>query len=304
MQIFWVSSAVGQFKSVNITFKKLIAIFCGLVLTLIFLGVALQFFGFRMAIEYDPTIARKLGNLHTAVELENLHALYRLKLNELNQQLESNRQKIYQLLQLNKRLSEIATPAMLRKESDRFSLEGSYPELLALNQTSTLKALSITAKQMRRLNKVSEQDIDQLSRYIAWLESKPIKAPLHGEILMASGFGKRTDPMSAMPSFHPGIDLSAPIGTPFYAAASGKITQISSNPEYGTQLILEHADGFTTRYAHLQSVAVKQGSLIQQGDYLGTTGNTGKSTGPHLHFETMRNGDKIDPLKLLLITQK
>jgi murein DD-endopeptidase MepM/ murein hydrolase activator NlpD len=70
------------------------------------------------------------------------------------------------------------------------------------------------------------------------------------------------------------------------------------------KLILEHADGFTTRYAHLQSVAVKQGSLIQQGDYLGTTGNTGKSTGPHLHFETMRNGDKIDPLKLLLITQK
>jgi len=138
MQIFWVSSSVGQIKSINITFKKLVVMSTIMVSVILGLGIALQFFGFRMAIEYDPSIARKLGNLHTAVELENLHALYRLKLNELNQQLESNRQKIYQLLQLNKRLSEIATPAMLRKESDRFSLEGSYPELLALNQTSTL----------------------------------------------------------------------------------------------------------------------------------------------------------------------
>ncbi len=303
MQIFWVSSAVGQIKSVNITFKKLIAIFFGLVLTLIFLGVALQFFGFRMAIEYDPTIARKLGNLHTAVELENLHALYRLKLEELNQQVEGNRQKINELSQLNKKLSEIATPTMLRKESNRFSLGGAYPESPQINQKSTLKALSITSKQISKLNQSLQEDINQLKRYISWLEAKPIKSPLRGSISMASGFGERTDPMNAKPSFHPGIDLSTPIGTPFYASASGQVVEVRSSSEYGNQILIHHADGFITRYAHLQSIAVRNGAIIKQGDYLGNTGNTGKSTGPHLHFETMRNGEKIDPLKLLLVTQ-
>jgi murein DD-endopeptidase MepM/ murein hydrolase activator NlpD len=247
MQIFWVSSAVGQIKSVNITFKKLIAIFCVLVVMLIFVGVALQFFGFRMAIEYDPTIARKLGNLHTAVEIDNLHTLYRLKLDQLNQDVEFNRQKLNELAQLNKKLSEIATPSLLRKESNRFSLGGGYTKSAQINHKSNLRFLSTTSRQVSLLNQATQEDIDKLKRYIAWLETKPIKFPLHGLISMTSGFGERTDPVNAKPGFHPGIDLSTPIGTPFYSAAAGQIIAVNSGTEYGNQIIIQHSDGFITR---------------------------------------------------------
>lgn len=300
MQIFWVSSAVGQIKSINITFKKLIVMFFVLVLTLICFGVALQFFGFRMAIEYDPTIARKLGNLHTAVELENLHALYRIKLDELNKEIEVNRQKINELAKLNKKLSEMATPAILHKEKSTPSLGSSFkPEPTRL-QRGSLEQFAYLSKDIHTLNKTTQANISETRDYVSWLETKPTKAPIQGVISLASGFGERTDPMNFASSFHPGVDFRATIGTPFFAAAGGRVTQVSVSPEYGNQVIVDHGHGFMTRYAHAQRIVAKQGVLVKQGDMLGTTGNTGKSTGPHLHFETIRNGERVDPLKLLI----
>ena len=299
MQIFWVSSAVGQIKSINITFKKLIVMLFGLVLTLIATGIALQFFGFRMAIEYDPAIARKLGNLHTAVELENLHALYGLKLDELNKEIELNRQKINELAQLNKRLSEMATPSMLRKEKVPSGLGGPFKNPPPYAQESTLAQLSYSTKNIHSLNQATQDNILATSRYISWLESKPTKAPVHGDISLVSGFGPRSDPVNFSASFHPGIDLASPTGTPFFASAKGKVFQVNHDPDYGNQIIIDHGDGFMTRYAHAQSIVLKKGMSVKQGDLLGTTGNTGRSTGPHLHFEVIKNGEKIDPLHLL-----
>ena len=121
MQIFWVSGAVGQIKTVNLTLKTLVIGLLSFTLILITLGSALQFFGFRMAIEYDPAIARSLGNLHTAVELESLHALYEAKLNDVNTKLDSNRSKIKELEALNQKLALLATPAIIFGQSDFIS---------------------------------------------------------------------------------------------------------------------------------------------------------------------------------------
>ena len=114
MQIIWVSGPVGRIRKVNLTFKHLMIAFSLTALLLVLIGVGLQYFGFRMAIEYDPQLAKKLGNLHSPVELENLNAFYKLKLLELNKRLEINQEKISTLELSNKRLEALATPLAIQ----------------------------------------------------------------------------------------------------------------------------------------------------------------------------------------------
>ena len=301
MQLFWVSGAVGQIKSINLTFKTLVFALLSLALLLITLGSALQFFGFRMAIEYDPAIARKLGNLHTAVELENLHALYKAKLFEVNNQLEINRNKIKELEALNQKLALMATPVILGKEKlALLSVGGQYQPIKNHESKSLLVLFSQSSLDLKHLNKRLDQSIAKTKQYVDWLKSKPISLPIHGSLSLASGFGTRIDPFELNPSFHAGLDFSSAKGTPFYAAAKGKVTAAGWHASYGNQVLIDHADGFSTRYAHAEKLYVTPGMFVEQSSLLGAVGSTGRSTGPHLHYEVMKNGERIDPAQFFL----
>ncbi len=300
MQIFWVSGAVGQIKTVNLTLKTLVIGLLSFTLILITLGSALQFFGFRMAIEYDPAIARSLGNLHTAVELESLHALYEAKLNDVNTKLDSNRSKIKELEALNQKLALLATPAIIRKDKPTApGMGGEYEPLSPIKSPSPLKLFSHTSKDIQLLNKQLDKSVLATKHYLDWLESKPINVPIHGELSLASGFGARTDPFNFKPSFHPGLDFQSITGTPFFSAAKGRVVQSGWIPGYGNQLVIDHGDGFSTRYAHASKLYVKEGVVVQQNTLLGEVGSTGRSTGPHLHFEVIKGSERIDPVKIL-----
>ena len=121
--------------------------------------------------------------------------------------------------------------------------------------------------------------------------------PVGGQI--TSGFGPR-----AM-GLHDGIDFGVPEGTPVAAAASGTVTRVDSqHGGYGNWVEVRHADGITTRYAHLSSIGVQPGQTVAQGDTIGLSGNTGKSTGPHLHFEVRRDGRPVDPAPLIRAGQE
>ncbi|MFW5976158.1 MAG: peptidoglycan DD-metalloendopeptidase family protein [Alkalispirochaetaceae bacterium] len=115
-----------------------------------------------------------------------------------------------------------------------------------------------------------------------------------------SGFGMRADPFTGLPRFHNGIDLANIPGTPIRAAGSGRVAHIESQiGNYGRFVILRHDSGFQTLYAHLDSFDVRVGQFVYQGDVIGRMGNTGRSTGPHLHFSVIRNGRFVDPLNYL-----
>jgi murein DD-endopeptidase MepM/ murein hydrolase activator NlpD len=115
-----------------------------------------------------------------------------------------------------------------------------------------------------------------------------------------SGFGMRADPFTGLPRFHNGIDLANRVGTPVRAAASGRVVHIESQiGNYGRFVIVRHPDGFQTLYAHLEGFSVRTGEYVERGETLGTMGNTGRSTGPHLHFSVIRNGTFVDPLRYL-----
>ena len=122
--------------------------------------------------------------------------------------------------------------------------------------------------------------------------------PVRGRF--TSGFGMRNDPFTGRRRFHNGIDLAGPIGTPIGAAMPGTVVHTEAQTgNYGKFVIVRHDGGFQTLYAHLDSFAVRKGQYVSQGQTIGSMGNTGRSTGPHLHFSIIRNGSFVDPLGFL-----
>ena len=117
--------------------------------------------------------------------------------------------------------------------------------------------------------------------------------------LMSSGFGYRSDPFTGGGAMHSGLDFKGPIGTPILAAADGTVTSVGWQGGYGKTIEITHANGLVTRYAHLSSFDVNVGQKVERGVKIGGMGSTGRSTGPHLHFEVRLNGQAINPMKFL-----
>lgn len=116
-------------------------------------------------------------------------------------------------------------------------------------------------------------------------------------VALASGFGFRTHPIYKVRKLHTGIDFAAPIGTPIYATADGKVATVSVKfSGYGKLIEIDHGFGYKTRYAHMHEFAVRKGQNVKRGDLIGYVGNTGLSTAPHLHYEVMINGSRVDPV--------
>ncbi len=121
--------------------------------------------------------------------------------------------------------------------------------------------------------------------------------PLRGRI--TSGFGWRRDPFTGRRAFHYGVDISAPVGFPVRAAASGIVVYAGWYGGYGNVVIIKHNMGYSTVYGHLSAIVVNPGQVVRKGQVIGAVGNTGRSTGPHLHFEIRKNGRAINPLKFV-----
>lgn len=113
---------------------------------------------------------------------------------------------------------------------------------------------------------------------------------------MASGYGYRRDPIYGTTKFHEGMDFSSPVGTPVYATGDGRVTSAAWNSGYGNLVEIDHGYSYTTRYAHLSEISVRSGQQVKRGDLIGKVGNTGKSTGSHLHYEVRLRGVPQNPV--------
>ncbi|MBN2141313.1 MAG: M23 family metallopeptidase [Desulfovibrionaceae bacterium] len=168
-------------------------------------------------------------------------------------------------------------------------------ELLARKMHDFLRQLNVEA----RLEEVRQQEIiHRLQTDLDRLESTPSIWPATG--WLTSHFAWRTSPFTGKREFHKGIDISAPRGTPIYAPARGKIVFAGRDSSYGLSVKLRHDSSLETVYAHLQRFAIKPGQNVSRGELLGYVGNTGRSTGPHLHYEVRVNGVPVNPLRYIL----
>ena len=135
--------------------------------------------------------------------------------------------------------------------------------------------------------------LDQMNTYRIAMEKLPLAMPVKASFRYSSGFGRRWG------RAHEGIDMAGPVGTPIHVTGDGVVTFAGRQSGYGNLIKIQHELGVETRYAHLSGISVKVGQRVSQGDRIGAMGNTGRSTGPHLHYEVRMNGRAVDPMSFI-----
>lgn len=133
---------------------------------------------------------------------------------------------------------------------------------------------------------LARRDLDQMAF--------PSRVPIAG-VPISSGFGRRLDPFTQRPAYHAGIDYLAPHGTPILASAGGRVRRAGPYGAFGRTVEIDHGDGLVTRYGHVYRVLVRVGDTVLPGQAIATVGSTGRSSGPHLHFEILRDGRQVHP---------
>lgn len=143
------------------------------------------------------------------------------------------------------------------------------------------------------------RDVATAERLKALLSFVPLRMPLSGEPSLTSSFGYRVDPFLGRLALHPGVDLAEPYGAEIHAAAAGRVVHAGPAGGYGIMVEIDHGNGLATRYAHMSEALVAEGQEVDKGAVLGRLGSTGRSTGPHLHYEVRVDGEPVDPERFL-----
>jgi len=175
-------------------------------------------------------------------------------------------------------------------------LEGFDNSKLIINTSRNLdiltKQIVIQSKSLDEIAKLAENKEKLLAAI-------PAIQPVRNEDLtrIASGYGYRTDPFTKARKFHYGMDFSSPRGTPIYATGDGVVTRADNKATgYGNHIVIDHGYGYESLYGHLYKYNVKAGQKVQRGDIIGFVGSTGRSEGPHLHYEVFKDGERINPM--------
>ena len=237
-----------------------------------------------------------------AREIENLklnYAILNQKMNQLNEvanAIEDRDNNLYRVY-----FNTSAIPAEERKSGyndiNRYKkLEGYDNSQLVLNTTKRVdvlsKELAIQSKSLDYILKLAKAK-DKL------LAAIPAIQPVRNENLkqMASGFGYRTDPFTKVRKMHEGMDFTAKIGTPIFATGDGVVERADNTASgFGNHIVIQHGFGYETLYGHLSKYKCRAGQRVKRGDIIGYVGSTGRSEGPHLHYEVHKGGKVVNPL--------
>jgi murein DD-endopeptidase MepM/ murein hydrolase activator NlpD len=209
--------------------------------------------------------------------------------------------RMMQLDALGERVSSLAGihPAEVKAKMGSGGVLVAGRALSAADMQATLNEIeALTSRKVDMLTVIESQLFDQKVKKMMI----PTQMPVAGAP-MGSGFGWRIDPISGMSALHTGMDFQAETGTPILAAAGGIVVTQERHPAYGNMIEVDHGNQLITRYAHASAVFVKKGDLIKRGQKIAAVGTTGRSTGPHLHFEVLVQGVPQNPQKFLLAGQ-
>jgi murein DD-endopeptidase MepM/ murein hydrolase activator NlpD len=238
---------------------------------------------------------------HEALEAEN--ANFRSATNELSTQIASLEAAIQDIgarsaLDPNLAKTMDKLPAVVKTRAMGGSTEA---DRTAQRTLSALGTAEDTFGLLRTLLESLESRLNVVSRTVdrrnALAAATPSIWPAQG--WLSSTMGHRTDPFTGDDDFHAGLDIAGERGQPVYATAAGTVVHTGWQGGYGNLIVVDHGFGLQTRYGHLLNYSVKQGAKVKRGDVIGHVGNTGRSTGYHLHYEVLANGKLLNPLQLL-----
>jgi murein DD-endopeptidase MepM/ murein hydrolase activator NlpD len=225
---------------------------------------------------------------------------------DLSKQVQSIQQ---QMRELEKRDNDVyraifeATPIPDSARAKEIEIKKEIASVLSIKDNQLVSAIMTTLNNLTSRISVQKSSYDEVDELVKnkeqLLSHTPAIQPVSNKDLnrVASGYGYRIDPVYKTTKFHAGLDFSAPQGTPIYATADGTVTTSgNSGNGYGNHVIINHGYGYETLYGHMVRVKTRGGQAVKRGEVIGWVGSTGKSTGPHCHYEVHKNGEKINPI--------
>jgi len=232
-------------------------------------------------------------------DLKNDYVLVQQQLNQLQQ-------KMDELLKRDNNVYRSIFESSPIPDSARLKEMEMSKEVQLVNSLSSSELLKSITAQLNNLTLLvayqqkSFSDIENMVKYKEkLLAAIPAIQPVSDKDLtrIASGFGMRIDPVYKVPKFHAGLDFTAPVGTPIYATADGVVIESGFSPDgYGNRVVINHGYGYESLYGHMYRTKVRNGQKIKRGEVIGYVGSTGKSTGPHCHYEVHKGDQPVDPV--------
>lgn len=276
----------------------------------LFLTVCIIFFVFAMYDYYDVKL--KLSNIRgmesDISEQSDTIVSQRKQIKKFADEINSLKSKLVDLNSFEKKLRIVANIEKPAGQDNLFGVGGSTPGDLDTQIPLTDKHNSLVREmheQTRQLDFASinqKQGFESLLKYLEdqrnLLASTPAIRPVSG--WTSSRFGYRLSPFTGLREFHKGLDIATRIGTPIVATADGVVTFAGRKGLLGKVIIIDHGHGMVTRYGHADKLLKKGGEAVKRGDTIALVGNTGRSTGPHLHYEVRLNGIPVNPEKYIL----
>ena len=298
MHLIITDAWLAKSRAIYLSGTKLVLVGVVAAFSLMIVAAGLYHWVFIKGAREGWPVVGSLVKLVVRDEFEQRDRFMRENLDVMAKRLGEMQAKMMQLEALGERVSGLAgiNPGELK------STMGSGGALVG-SRSLTMEELQAT---LADLDKLTDQRVDLMTVMESRLFDQKIKKlmvptqpPVAGGVL-GSPFGWRIDPLNGRSALHTGLDFSSEPGTPILAAAGGIVVTQEYHPAYGNMLEIDHGNNLLTRYAHASRVMVKKGDLIKRGQKIAEVGTTGRSTGPHLHFEVLVQGVFQDPQKFLL----
>ena len=303
MQIILISDRLAKARSVTLSARHLVA---SLLVGCVMLGAAtaaVYWVTVRYAAEVPLPALHKLLLAAQESEAERSRMFVQQNLNAMAVKLGEMQAQLTRLDALGERLSSVAGVREVRF-TEPHGLGGAMPTRIPQQNLSmgefNQKLIALSAQLESRndmLGVLETQLFEQAVKKKMLPTMMPVEAPFN-----ASAFGRRIDPFTGEWTMHEGIDFLADMGSPVSAAATGVVQFAGFHPQYGYMVDVDHGNDLVTRYAHLSKLFVKDGDVVQRGQRMALSGSTGRSTGPHLHFEVRFRGAAQNPGKFLFAT--
>lgn len=287
-----------SFEEVRTTFKSISGKFFLQILAGAFIGI-IFFLAFSFFL--DSPEERRLKRENRQLEIQ--YRLLNRKYDEMNAVLSSLRQRDNNLYRVIFQADSI--PEAIRHKTMTGSR--SYDELSDMSTVAVFLEAKNKSEDLERQIYIQSKSYDDIVELLAEHAEKLRHIPAIQPVLnrdlrrLASGFGYRIDPVYRTRRMHQGMDFSAPVGTDIFATGDGMVTYAGWKQGYGNTVVIDHGFGYETLYGHMHKIDVRVNQKVTRAEVIGHVGNTGKSTGPHLHYEVIYRGNHVDPLNFYFL---
>jgi len=300
VQLILVDRRLARARAVNLSRATLVWGVLGFI-TLVVVALAGAYaLTFRLAAQRDIPVIKNLVSVVMHDRIAQDEQYLRDNVSSMAKMVGEMQARLMRLDALGERVSKLAG---IRPE------EFNFRQIPGLGGAEPVASRPLTLIELQAQTRSVGKQVDERTDFMNVVESELVASAARSALLprdapvvdgfIGSGFGMRTDPFTGEYTMHTGIDFAAPIGTPIFAAAGGVVASAERHPEYGNAVTIDHGNGLATLYAHASRILVKIGDIVRKGQQIALVGTTGRSTGPHLHFEVHVNNVPQNPSKYL-----